>query len=245
MLLIAAFGIGLIASFFSCIAGGAAGLIGVPLLLLLGLPPYSAVSTPKISALGISIGSLFQFYGKNLIRWSLLPGLIVLGAIAGIVGAQALLETPEYIVEQVVIVLLVVSVLLLWSRKDMGVVAFAVSGSRKFLGYIVYFFSEGLRAAFGSGFGMLTGVVLTYFFGLTNLESLATKRIPGLIVTTVALVVFLIQGVIDVPVGIAMFFGSLVGSYFGTHYAILVGDRILKYLFTVFALVMIVVLLIF
>lgn len=243
MLLLAAFGTGLVSSFFTSIIGGAAGLVAVPLFLLLGIPTYTAVALPKFGAVGISIGSLFKFHGKNLIQWPLLPVLLLLAAIAGLVGAQALLSTPEYIVENVVVVLLLVSVVAIWSKKDMGVVAFTTSKLRRFFGYIAYFLSEGLRAAFGSGFGMLTGVSLTYFFGLTNLQSMATKRIPGLVVTVVALAVFIVQGVIDIPMGIAMFFGSLVGGYVGTHYAIAIGNKWLKYLFSVFAVVMVLALL--
>lgn len=245
MLLVAAFGIGLISAFFTSIIGGAAGLVAVPLFLFLGVPTYTAVALPKAGAVGITIGSLFKFHGKNLIQWSLVPSLVVIAAIAGIVGAQTLLLTPEYIVENIVVVLLLVSAVALWSKKDMGVVTFAASKLRKLFGYVAYFISEGFRAAFGSGFGMLTGVSLTYFFGLTTLQSMATKRIPGVVVTVVALVVFLMQGVIDIPMGIAMFAGSLAGAYIGTHYAIALGNKWLKYLFTIFAAGMAVALLIF
>ncbi|MBY0110984.1 sulfite exporter TauE/SafE family protein [Patescibacteria group bacterium] len=245
MILAASFVIGLVAAFFSSLMGGVAGMIAAPLLLMLGVPPYAAVATPKVGALGIALGSLLKFSKKGFVQWSLVPGLIVLAAIAGLVGAYTLLATPEYILENIVGVLLLLCVVLLWSKKDMGVISFAVSTVRKSIGYIIYFFTETFRAGFGSGFGMLTGTVLTYFFGLTTLQSTATKRIPGVVVTGVALIVFLPAGVIDIPIGIALFFGSIVGSYLGTHYAIVLGNKWAKYLFTVFAVIMASALLLF
>jgi uncharacterized protein len=243
MLLAAAFLIGLVSSVFTSFAGGALGVVAVPLLLLMGLSPYSAVSTPKVAAVGVAIGSLFKFHGKKQIRWEFVSGLVILAAFAGIIGAYALLQTPEYIVENIVVFLLIVSVVGMWADTDMGVVAFTTSRIRKLTGYVAYFVSELFRAAFGSGFGMITGAVLVYFFGLTQLESMATKRIPGLVVSVVALLVFLANGVIDLPVGVSMFFGSIAGSYIGTHYALKVGNKWLKYVFTGFALGMAVVLL--
>ena len=238
MLVAGAFLIGVIASILGSLTGGGAALLSVPLLLLIGLPPYTAASTPKLGALGIAIGSLLEFSKKNYIRWSLMPVLVVLAAVAGVIGAQALLLTPEYVVEHIIIVLLLLSVGVLWSKKDMGIVAFTVSKGRKLFGYAAYFVSELFRAAFGSGFGMLTNTVLIYFLGLTTLESTATKRLPGLIVTLTALVTFLAYGIIDIPVGIALFLGSLVGSTIGTRYAILLGNRWGKYLFTGCALLL-------
>jgi len=239
LLLVIVFFVGLLSSALSSLTGGGAALITVPLLLVFGVPPYTAVSTPKVGALGIALGSLLQFSKKNYVRWTLVPVLCVLAVLAGVIGAQLLLVTPEYIVKNLVIVLLIISLAILWSHKDMGVIAFTVSSIRKLTGYLAYFVSELFRAAFGSGFGMLTNTVLVFFFGLTTLESAATKRIPGVIVTTAALITFMIHGVVDIKLGIALFIGSLVGSYAGTHCAILIGNRWTKYLFTCISVLLI------
>lgn len=242
-ILLWSFGIGLLASIFSSLVGGAAGQIMVPLLLLIGVPPYAALSTPKMGAVGISLGSAFKFRGTKLTRWDLVPVLLSIAIFAGILGANLLIKIPEHYLNKIVAVLLIVSVIALYSKKGMGVVTSTPSRIKKAFGYITYFIAETSRAAVGSGFGMLTGISLTYFFGLTMLESTATKRLAGIVVTVVALITFLFQGIIDVPIGIALFLGSVIGSYIGTHYAIKMGDEWVKYVFTGFAIIMSLILL--
>jgi len=242
--LIASFFIGLVAAVFSSLVGGAAGQIMVPLLLFLGLPPYTALSTPKMGAVGITIGSAYKFSSTKLTNWKLVPILLLLAVFAGVAGANLLLQIPENALSKIVAILLIISVVALNSKNDLGIVNTTTSATKKAFGYVAYFFSEMSRAAVGSGFGMLTGITLTYFFGLTMLESTATKRIAGIVVSVVALATFLFQGVIDLPVGFVLFGGCLIGSYIGTHYAIILGDRWVKYLFTVFAIIMSILLLI-
>lgn len=245
MLILAYLLIGIVAGIYTGLIGGAAGHITIPLLLLLGVPPHTAVSTPKLGALGIAIGSVAKFYRTDYIRWSLVLALTFTAAIAGVVGAKLLLHTPEAVLDKLVAVLLVVSVIALYSKKDLGVIAFSASTLKRGIGYVFYFISELFRAAFGSGFGLLTGIVLIYFFGLTMLESNATKRLPGVAVTLAALITFWLSGVINFQIGLPLFFGGIIGSYIGSHYAIKLGEKRLKILFTVVALIMAVALLVF
>ena len=207
-------------------------------MLLLGIPPYAAVSTPKMGAVGISLGSAYKFRETKLTNWKLVPILLAIALVAGVVGANLLIKIPEQYLDKIVAVLLIVSLVALHSKKDLGIVANTTSKLKRAIGYVAYFISEMSRAAVGSGFGMLTGITLTYFFGLTMLESTATKRLAGIVVTVAALITFLTQGIMDIPVGIALFFGCLIGSYIGTHYAIKLGDAWVKYIFTIFAIIM-------
>lgn len=235
--------IGAISGVFSSMIGGASGQIIVPLLLVMGVPPYTALSTPKMGAVGIAIGSLYKYYGTRYIKWSFVLLLTILAAGAGVLGATFLLKTPENVLDKIVAGLLLVSVLFMYHNKEIGLVSVITSKVRRGVGYIFYFLSEMLRAAFGSGFGMITGIVLMYFFGMTMIESNATKRIPGVVVSVVALVTFWSKGVIDIPIGVGLLVGGIIGSYVGTHYAIKMGDILIKRLFVVFSLVMAVILL--
>ena len=61
--------IGILAGIVNGFIGGGGALITVPMLLLIGMPSYTAVSTPKLGALGVAIGSLPELWKKNYIRW--------------------------------------------------------------------------------------------------------------------------------------------------------------------------------
>ncbi len=241
---ILSFFIGILAGVFTGFIGGGAGMISVPLLLFIGLPPYSAVATPKVGAVGVAIGALAKFWRTNYIQWRYIPTFMVIAIGAAIFGANILLQTPEYVINKIVAVILIISVVALHIKKDTGIADIATSKIKKFFGYIGFFVTEALRAAFGSGFGMITGVVLVYFFGFTMLESAATKRISGVLVSVIALGVYLVKGIVDFHSGLGLFLGMTVGSYVGAHYAIRVGDQRLRTIFTVFALVMACILLV-
>jgi len=230
--------IGILSGAFSSFVGGGAGLVAVPLLILIGLPVYSAVSTPKMGALGIAFGSLAKFSKTDLILWKYIPALLGIAVVAGIVGANLLLTVPEYFVKNIVVVLFILTAITLYSKKSLGIISTTTSRLKHFFGYIFYFLAETFRAAFGSGFGTLTGVVLMYFFGFTMLESNATKKIAGFVVSLIAVIVFASKGILDYTAGVGLFIGTIFGSYIGTHYAIMAGDKWLKLIFTVFAVVM-------
>lgn len=235
---ILSFLIGSLSGIFTGFMGGGAGMITVPLLLLIGLPPYAAVATPKVGAVGVAIGSMLKFWGTSYIKWGYTPILIVVAIFSALFGSSILLRTPEHVISNIVVILLVVSVVALHAKKDTGIVEVTTSRIKKFFGYVGFFFTEALRAAFGSGFGVITGIVLIYFFGFTMLESAATKRVSGVIVSIIALLVYLSKGIVDIYSGLGLFVGMTIGSYIGAHYSIRVGDRWLRTIFTVFALTM-------
>ena len=58
-----------IACFFSSLAGGGAGLILLPILLLLGLPFVNALACHKLAVGFIGIGSGYRYMQENLIDW--------------------------------------------------------------------------------------------------------------------------------------------------------------------------------
>ncbi|HYC34638.1 MAG TPA: sulfite exporter TauE/SafE family protein [Candidatus Paceibacterota bacterium] len=229
--------IGIVSGMFSGFIGGGAGLIAVPFLMFIGVPPYSAVTTPKFGAFGIALGSLTKFSKTNYIQWKLIPWFLIVAVLAAVTGANLLLKTPEYILKYIVGVLLLITAVTLYTNKSLGIISTVTSKVKKAFGFICYFLTEGLRAAFGSGFGTITSLVLMYFFGMTMLESSATKRLAGVVVTFIAFLVFVQKGLIDFRAGIGLFIGMIIGGYLGTKWAIKVGDKWLKYIFTAFAII--------
>jgi len=57
-ILLLTFVVGLVSGLLSGVTGAGGGLIVAPYLMLIGLPPASAVATPKLAGVGVGIGSL-------------------------------------------------------------------------------------------------------------------------------------------------------------------------------------------
>jgi len=60
------FAIALVANTFSALAGGGAGLIQLPALLLLGLPFSVALATHKIASVALGLGAVARYLKEDL-----------------------------------------------------------------------------------------------------------------------------------------------------------------------------------
>lgn len=72
-----------------------------------------------------------------------------------------------------------------------------------------------------------------FVFGLSALESNATKRVAQSIQSAILFVFLAIQGLVYWWHGLAGLLGSTIGSHIGTHIAIKKGDRFVKFMLAV------------
>ena len=75
-------------------------------------------------------------------------------------------------------------------------------------------------------------IVLTNLFGFTQLEANATRRIPGILIALVSLMIFISYSLVDYKNGFAMLVGTYLGSSIGTKIAIKQGDVFVKWVLT-------------
>jgi uncharacterized membrane protein YfcA len=66
----------LVANLLSALAGGGAGLVQLPVLILLGLPFPVALATHKVASVALGLGA------RGQIAWDWLP-MLLLGSLAG------------------------------------------------------------------------------------------------------------------------------------------------------------------
>ena len=67
------------------IGGGGAGMIMIPTLIAVGLPPQAAVATGKMNGLGLALGGLGAFAKSGQIRKDILRVMIPVAIIVGII----------------------------------------------------------------------------------------------------------------------------------------------------------------
>ncbi|MFA5051586.1 MAG: sulfite exporter TauE/SafE family protein [Patescibacteria group bacterium] len=223
--------IGVLSGFVGAIAGGG-GLISIPFLLFLGIPPQITLATNKFGGMGLSLGALYKFIKEKKIVWRYAIALSIVGTAASFIGSRILLTIETDLLQKIIGILLLALVPTIFFKKDFGLEERVTSSNSKTLGYLFYFFLSILASFFG-GMGALLMSVVIYFFGMTMITGNATELVSYTIFSVAAVIIFAAHHIIDYRAGIALFIGMLVGGYVGAHLAIKKGDAWVKYVFAV------------
>ena len=227
---------GLATGFFDSVIG-AGGLISVPTLVFLGLPPQVAIATDRFGTIGQSFTAFLKFWKAKKIVWKYVFALSIISLAGSLLGANILVNVDPKILQKVVGVLLVILLPLIFLKKNIGLQQIETSKSRKIIGLALYFFIMIFGGLFGQGTGPLIFYTLTYFLGLTMIEVLATGVIPWFVLSLSSLIIFALNGIIDYKIGIVLLIGMAIGGYAGAHFAIQKGDVWIKRLFAAFVIV--------
>lgn len=222
--------IGVAVSFIGSMVGGG-GLLSIPLLVFLGLPPQVAIATNRFGSVGVAVGATTTYVKKKKIIWKYVIPVAVVALIGGYIGANILLAISEALAERIIGIALILFLPFLFIRREIGVVNVAVSRMRKGIGYTLLFMVDLWGGFFTGGTGIFRRYVLTHFFGVTIIEAGAIGSIPWLLTSLLALIIFIVHDVVNYQYGIILFIGMVIGGYFGAHTAIRKGDAWVKLVF--------------
>ena len=236
--------LGVIVGFFDSIIG-AGGLISVPSLILLGLPPQVAIATDRFGLLGQTFSSLIKFWRAKKIVWRYVPILSAITLVGSLIGANILLSIDPKILKNFVGFILLILLPIIFLKRDFGIKREKISKSKKIIGFCVYLLIMIFGACFGQGTGPMVFYTLTFFFGFTMVEVLATNTFPWLVLAISSLVIFAVNKIIDYKIGVILLIGMALGGYVGAHVAIKKGDIWIKRLFVLLVIISAVKLLFF
>lgn len=225
--------VGTVAGFLDS-TGGPGGLITVPSLMFLGLPPQVAIATDRVGVIGQIFAAAFKFWGK--IVWKYVPILTIISLIGSIIGSNILLNLDPKLLQKVISILIIVLLPVIFVKSDIGVKHFQTSKLKIGFGLILYLILEVYAGFFGAGMSPLVFYTLTYFFGFTMIEVLATGVIPVMVLAISSLAVFAFNGIVDYKYGIVLLIGMTVGGYLGAHFALKKGNVWLKRLLILFVI---------
>ena len=205
-----------LAGFVDSIAGGG-GLISLPAYMIAGLPVHTAIATNKMSSfMGTSVAT-YHYMKKGFMKWKIcIPAIF--GAIAGSwMGSHlALLISDRVLKIAMVIVLPVILFYVLRSKALQGNdenTTDAVNGMLIFKCILI-----------AVVIGIYDGI---YGPGTLN-DAAGTTKAINLTTNITALVVFLINGKVLLPLGIAAGCCNMAGNYLGSHSFTSNGHKIVK-----------------
>ncbi len=228
---------GLVAGFVDAIAGGG-GLISVPVLLSVGLPPLGAIASNKLqSAVGTAIAAA-TYWRRGLVQIrSLLPA-IAATAVGSLCGAFVLTRIDAQRLETAIpVALIAVAVYFLFAPRLTDADRAARLPLPRYvpvMGFVVGFYDGCFGPGTGSFFTL--GFILLFGFGVTR--AAASTKVLNLTSNLAALALFVPSGNVVWPAAIAMAIGQVAGGYLGALTGIRFGARLIRPLVVVVSIVL-------
>jgi uncharacterized membrane protein YfcA len=233
--LIIIFFVAVAAAAFGTLIGGSS-IVTIPTLILLGLPPHTAIGTDRFGIIGVGLAGWYKFHKKRLINYrvGLMVALPVLFGSA--LGSNLVLQINEEVLKHVIVATNILLLAFLLLNRGLGVEKRQTAIEQK--EYVVGAALSFLVGIYGGFYGAMAGTfsiyILIAWFRLTFIQSAGTQKIGSIFMTVTAATVFALNDAVDYSLGLAMLTGCLVGSYLGAHYADRIGNVWVKRMFIVF-----------
>ena len=212
---------GALAGMINVIAG-AGSLITLPILIGLGLPPTIANGTNRISVIMQDLAATYKFIKKK--KLPLYDGLLltiptIIGGVAGALWATRLSATLLNILIMAILFILIVYVIWQpqsWTQKPDANKKFKLD----FVTIIVF-----LAIGFYAGFIQAAATYLWFAAVLWRLKvdmvtADAIKVFLNLVLTPVALIIFIVYHQVQFLDGVILGIGSFIGGWYGAKAAI-------------------------
>jgi uncharacterized membrane protein YfcA len=231
------FGAAFIAGLIDSIAGGG-GLITVPVLLGIGLPPQVALGTNKLQASFGSGSAMLHFARAGKVKLKeCLAGIIwtASGAALGVVAVQLL---DASLLKKLIPVLLAGIALYTLFSPRLGAEdshARMKSGPFYLLFGLVIGFYDGF---FGPGTGSFWTMALMMLLGYSMMRATATTKVMNFTSNFVALLFFLAAGQVRFMEGLVMGAGQFMGARVGSRLVIKRGTAFIRPVFIAMVLIL-------
>ncbi|MFB0506679.1 MAG: sulfite exporter TauE/SafE family protein [Thermodesulfobacteriota bacterium] len=238
--LLVVFFISIIAGSFGTLVGGGS-LITIPTLILLGLPPHTAIGTDRLGMTGIGSAGWYEFHKKRMIDYKIGFIIGVPTMLGALLGANLVFQINEVILKQAIaIITILILFFIIFVKPKMGIekTNHMVRNHEYLIGAVGSFFLGIYGGFYGAGTATFLSYILILLFRQTFLECAATVKIAALLMTAMAASIFAINGAIRYSLAVPMFIGAFIGSYVGAHYSDKIGNVWIKRLFFVIVLTM-------
>lgn len=232
---------GFIAAAVDSIAGGG-GIISLPALIAIGVPPHLALGTNKFASTCASLTSSIKFARSGKIHFPLVKYQIPCTVLGAALGVYTALRVDEGFLNVFIVVMIFVVAIYTIIKKDFGT-------SDRFKGLSKAKIIYGMLFAFGLGFydgffGPGTGAFLIFLFisifGFDFTVAAGNGKMLNFVSNVVSLILFALSGKIMYLIGIPMAISMIFGASVGTHIAIKNGAKVIKPIFITIALLLIV-----
>ncbi|MGD1942905.1 MAG: TSUP family transporter [Leptolyngbyaceae cyanobacterium] len=231
------FAIAAIAGCVDTIAGGG-GLIALPAMLMVGVPPAAAIATNKLQGSGGTLTASLYFLRQGAIRLQPNRLAILMTFIGSVAGGWLVLKLDATTLAQIIPFLLMGLGGYFALSPKLGAV-----DSQERLSYGR--FSAGVAPLlgfydgfFGPGAGMFMALAFVSLCGYNLTKATAHTKLLNCTSNVAALLYFLLFGQIYWAVGLTMLCGQFCGSYVGAKLVVARGATLIRPIITLVCFVM-------
>jgi uncharacterized protein len=228
------FGAAALGGALNAVAGGGS-FFSFPALLFVGVPEVSANATNSVALWPGYVASMAA-YRRELARlWRELLGLCVMSLIGGAIGALLLLRTSDATFARMIPWLLLAATLIFatsqpamrWLRARQPHNG-AASPRRR----LVVTLLQLPIAIYGGFFGGGVGILMLAALAIAGMEDIhemnALKALFSALINGVAVLLFIVAGVVQWPAALVMIGGAIVGGYGGAALARLIKPPLVR-----------------
>ncbi len=211
--------------------GGGGGLISLPAYLFAGLPPHMAIATNKLSsACGTSLATA-RFIRKGFVNFRLALPSVAAAFLGSFFGAQLSLRISETVMKYILFAVLPLAAFFVLNRhlfRDGG--TGEVKADKKTLAVcIAAALIIGMYDGFyGPGTGTFLIIAFTALAGMSVNSANAQAKVINLTSNITSLVVFLVNGQVLIPLGLAGAVCNMAGNWIGSGLAMTKGIKIVR-----------------
>lgn len=211
--------------------GGGGGLISLPAYLIAGLPVHQAIATNKLSsACGTTLATA-RFIRNQLVNFRLAVPSVLAAVMGSSIGAHLSMATDEKIMRYILFIILPVSALIVLNKKlfhDAEDDTVHLN-RRTVLTAIGAAFTIGIYDGFyGPGTGTFLIIAFTVLARMSIQTANAQAKVINLTTNITSLVIFLINGQVLIPLGLAAAVCNMAGGYLGAGLVMTKGSKIVK-----------------
>lgn len=204
--------------FVDAVAGGG-GLITIPAYMIAGLPVHYSIATNKLSAgMGMMV-STAKLARLGHIRWRKAALCIVMAIIGSTCGAKLALLIDAELFKRLMLVIIPLTAAYVMRNRQMGEEKEPLDYRRTILrASIVALFIGAYDGFYGPGSGTFLILLLSGFARMNLGESNGIAKSINLTSGLTSLVVYLLNGKVLIPLGLAGGICGMIGNYIGVNF---------------------------
>jgi len=214
-----------LAGAINAVAGGGS-FISFPTLLFVGIPPVNANATNTVALWPGQVASIGAYRNQfRHLSWPQTMPLLITGVVGGLLGGWTLLRTSQTTFMRLVpwLILIATVIFAMSARVTRWVRRRTSSGEHHEFstgrGVVLQLFIAFYIGYFGAGAGILILAMLA-LLGMDEIHAMnALKALLTTISNAVAMLLFIVAHAVYWPEAILMIAGSVLGGYYGAHFA--------------------------
>ena len=229
--------VGIVAGIINTLAAGGS-LLTLPVLMALGLPPNMANGTNRIAIFLQNVVGVRQFHREKVMDFPSGFKVGIPAAAGAIAGAFIAVNLNDEVMKLAIAGVMILVFFLILLKPNRWINSHETHPPIPYWVQVIVFFFVGVYGGFiqaGVGFFLLTSLVLGSGFELVKANAL--KLLIILLYTPLALLIFFMNGDVNLWIGLVLAVGNMTGAWIGTKIAVKWGAVLIRYFVLVAILV--------